>query len=209
LSVVPELIAPAGVHARLAWRLGPGYGALSSAAVGGGFTSPDWIVNIGVASDYGRVDLDAHAAEVAAAHELHGIGIALFTAALVERWTTASDDEVRVDATVGVSHPTWAAAPADAPLARWTPGTINLVVQVPVALTPAAAVNAVITATEAKSQALWEVGAPGTGTASDAIAIVWPDHGRPEAFAGPRSEIGAALARAAHAAVRAGLESAG
>jgi adenosylcobinamide amidohydrolase len=64
-------------------------------------------------------------------------------------------------------------------------------------------VNAVATATEAKVQAMIEAGVPGTGTASDAIAVCCPPGGR-EPYGGPRSEWGARLARAVHAAVATG-----
>jgi adenosylcobinamide amidohydrolase len=77
---------------------------------------------------------------------------------------------------------------------------------VPVGLSPAAAVNAVGTATEAKAQALFEAGVPGTGTASDAVVVVWSPVLPTEPFAGPRSTWGARIARAVHAAVRHGLE---
>ena len=102
---------------------------------------------------------------------------------------------------VGISHP-WAADPSAAGVPAG-PGTINLVVQVPVALDPGAAVNAVITATEAKVQALAARGVPGTGTATDAIAVVWPCEGAPER-AGPRSRWGSRIAQAVYRAVWAG-----
>ncbi|MCY3910329.1 MAG: adenosylcobinamide amidohydrolase [bacterium] len=174
--------------------------AVSSAAVGGGFREIGWLVNVGVASDYSRTDLDDHAAEVAAQLGLVGSGAALFTAAAVDQATRAEHGGVVVDATVGVSHPTWAADVA-AVGQEWAPGTINSVVQLSVGLEPGAAVNAVATATEAKVQALVERGIPGTGTASDAIAIVWPAHAEVERFAGPRSTVGANIARAVHEAV--------
>jgi adenosylcobinamide amidohydrolase len=77
---------------------------------------------------------------------------------------------------------------------------------VPVALTGAALVNAVATATEAKTQALVEAGVPGTGTASDAVCVCCPTVAEDaELFAGPRSPWGARLARAVHAAVATGI----
>ena len=88
---------------------------------------------------------------------------------------------------------------------EWHAGTINLVVQVPAALSPAAAVNAVITVTEAKVQALAEAGVPGTGTASDAVVVCWPASVPVEDFAGPRSTWGARIASATHRAVADGL----
>jgi adenosylcobinamide amidohydrolase len=78
---------------------------------------------------------------------------------------------------------------------------VNIVAVLSRRLSPAALVNAVMTVTEAKSQALWEAGFPGTGTPSDAVAVLCPAAGPAEAFAGPRSQWGSRLARAAHRAV--------
>lgn len=197
--------APRGV---LVWQWPAAVAALSSAAVGGGLCRPDWVVNIGVGSDYGRTDLAEHVAEVASDLDLVGTGVALLTAAGVEQPTRRTVEGVTAHATVGVSHPTWAAARDPVPVADAPrPGTINLVIQVPVALDGGAAVNAVITATEAKTQALLEAGIDGTGTATDAVVVVWPPDAPPERFAGPRSPWGQRIAHAVHAAVRAGLES--
>ncbi len=197
--------APRGV---LVWQWPAAVAALSSAAVGGGLCRPDWVLNIGVDSDYRRTDLAAHAAKVASDLDLGGTGVALFTAAAVERPTRHAVEGATVHATVGVSHPTWAAARDPVPAADSShPGTINLVIQVPVALEGGAAVNAVGTATEAKTQALLEAGIDGTGTATDAVVVVWPPDAPPEHFTGPRSPWGQRIASAVHAAVRAGLES--
>ena len=70
-------------------------------------------------------------------------------------------------------------------------------------LLPLATANALVTATEAKAQALLDAGVPGTGTASDAVAICCPPGGT-EPYGGPRSEWGSRLARAVHGAVAAG-----
>ena len=69
----------------------------------------------------------------------------------------------------------------------------------------AALANALVTATEAKAQALFEAGVPGTGTASDAVAVCCPPGGT-EPYGGPRSTWGARLARAVHAAVEGGTK---
>lgn len=204
----------------LVWRFDAPRAALSSAAVGGGRATVRWVLNLGVHKDYGRTDLEVHATELAAEQGLDGDGITLFTAADITARRRAEIEGVAVDATVGITTPTWAAAPdelaphedllgAGVPPA---PGTINLVVQLPVVLDEGAAVNAVMIATEAKTQALLEHGVAGTGTASDAVVIVWPAASAvgstavPAArFAGPRSPWGARLAIAVHTAVRAGL----
>ena len=189
----------------LVWRWDTVMAVLSSAPVGGGLGETEWVLNVGVPSDYNRTDLSEHAREVVAALGLDGAGIAMFTAVDLGRRQRCEFEGVAVDATVGISHPTWAADPSVAGTPAG-PGTINLVVQVPVALDPGAAVNAAITATEAKVQALAARGVPGTGTATDAITIVWAREGPPERFAGPRSRWGSRIAQAAYRAVWAGAE---
>jgi adenosylcobinamide amidohydrolase len=201
----------------LAWRFAEPLRTVSSGILGGGITDCVWVVNAQVRADYGRMDPAAHLAEIGREHGLaSGRGVGLLTAAQVGRVATGLDGPdggaVRCDATVGVSYPTWAAAPDSdlLPETLWRPGTVNIVCQLPVPLTDAALVGAVITATEAKTQALTEGGMPGTGTASDAIAICAPPTDtttEPVPFAGPRSVWGARLARAVHAAVAAGLAS--
>ena len=178
---------------------------LSSAPVGGGPGVAEWVLNIGVGSDYDRTDLSDHAGEVAAELDLRGPGVAMFTAVDLSRRRRSISGGVVVDATVGISHPTWAAGtPAtDEPAVG---GTINLVVQLPVGLDPGAAVNAVITATEAKAQALAARRVQGTGTATDAVTIVWPAETSAERFAGPRSRWGTRIAQAVYQAVWAGTE---
>jgi adenosylcobinamide amidohydrolase len=127
----------------------------------------------------------------------------MLTAADVRAHATATDSGVEVEATVGLGHPTLAAAPDEAgPISLV--GTINLLAVVPERLSDAALVNAVATATEAKAQALRDLGHDATGTATDALCVLCPDEGRAHSFGGPRSVWGARLARAVHAAVMAG-----
>lgn len=190
-------------HALL-WRFADPVRALSSASVGGGFSEPDWLLNVGVRNDYSRCDLDEHAAEIAASTGLSGSGIAMFTAVDVTCVQEVEHDGALVSATVGVTKPTWAADPSGGH-AHW-PGTINLIAILPVRLEDAAMVQAVLAMTEAKVQALADRDVPGTGTASDAITLVCPRTGEPEKFGGVRSTWGSRLAIATHAAVRQGLE---
>jgi len=202
----PNLAAPDGEHRGvLWWRLDPAWTALSSAPVGGGFSHPVWLVNVGVPLDYSRTDLTEHARQIAASLGLDGEGIALFTAADVGAVQHIDFEGVAVSATVGVTKPTWA-ADASGGWTPWSPGTINIVVQLPVRLEPGAMVNAVMTVTEAKTQALWDAGVPGTGTASDAVVVRCPGVGPTEPFAGPRSPWGSRLALGVHDAVRAGVQ---
>lgn len=188
----------------LVWRFAEPMTVASTAAVGGGVGSRHWLINAQVGSDYLRHDQPKHAKELAKAADLEGSGVVMFTAAEVRRVRLAFDGGVQAEATVGLTHPTWAADSDDAP--GGVPGTINIVAILPVRLGPAALLNALTTATEAKAQALLEAGINGTGTATDALAIACPASGATEQFAGPRSPWGARLARAVHGAVRAGAQ---
>jgi adenosylcobinamide hydrolase len=190
----------------LVWRFPQAVRAIASAPLGGGIGLRQWVVNATVVGDYDRLDPDVHLSELADSLGLAGAGAGLLTAVDVRRAVTTSDAGVTVVATVGLGHPTLAAATDDGPATRV--GTINVVALVPAQLSDAALVNAVATATEAKVQALWEYGLTATGTASDAVFVgCLPDaDGAVEPFGGPRSTWGARLARAVHAAVRAGTE---
>jgi adenosylcobinamide amidohydrolase len=114
---------------------------------------------------------------------------------------------------VGLTLPVWAAAPTgrrdeDAAIGTRTPGTINLLAFVPVRHRDGALANLLCTLTEAKAQALFEAGVPGTGTASDAVAVLCPAGGDAEPFGGPRSTFGSRAARATYDAIRSGMASA-
>ena len=162
-----------------------------------------WIVNAQVPASYGRRDPDHHLTKLGISLGLAGRGVGMLTAADVRGRATAADGGVEATATVGLGHPTWAAAPPEARPASLV-GTINLVVLVPERLSDAALVKAVATVTEAKAQALWDRGVAATGTATDAVVIACPDGGRSHTFGGPRSVWGSRIARAVHAAISAG-----
>jgi adenosylcobinamide hydrolase len=188
----------------LVWRFASPRRAISSSPVGGGIGLRAWIVNAQVPRSYERTDIDVHLHDIAREQGCSGEGIGMLTAARVDEWRQGDDAGVRAYATVGVSAPTWA-ADIDGAISPARAGTINVVVFVPAHLDDSALVNAVITATEAKSQALFEHGVPGTGTASDAVCVLCDAGGPADRFAGPRSRVGASLARAVHRAVGAGV----
>ncbi|MGW5931868.1 adenosylcobinamide amidohydrolase [Streptomyces anulatus] len=206
----------------LLWRLGPGVRVCSSAVLGGGIGPRAWILNAQVPGGYPRLDPDRHLAEIAAAEGLTGPGAGLMTAADVAAFTTGHDRGVTATVTAGLGVRGWAAAPdtatraphrpedAEAPGFPFRPGTVNIVVTLPVALSDAALVNAVATATEAKVQALLDAGLDCSGTPTDAVCVAAPEPGQDggEPFAGPRSTWGARIARAVHTAVLAGARTA-
>jgi adenosylcobinamide hydrolase len=191
--------------ALLEWRFAEPLLAVSSAPLGGGIGRRDWVVNAQVPHTYARRDPAAHLVELAAGRGLAGPGVGMLTAVDLHRTWRQEDGGARVDVSVGVTIPTWAAAPDGAPHdASAAPGTINIVALVPERLSHAAMVNAVMSVTEAKAQALWDGGIAATGTSSDAVCILCPDEGPEHPFGGPRSPWGARLARAVHRAVLAG-----
>lgn len=191
----------------LVWRFPSARTSCSTAAVGGGLAESAWVVNAQVPHGYHRVDLAQHAEEIAAACRLRRTGVVMLTAVDVGRHHDCDVDGVRVTATVGVSEPVWAAEPAAGLLSGGTAGTVNVIVELPVPMSPAGLVNLVGTVTEAKCQAFLDAGVPGTGTPSDAVTIVCPTVGSTsaEAFGGPRSVWGSRVATATHRVITAGL----
>ncbi|MEW2539255.1 adenosylcobinamide amidohydrolase [Micromonospora chalcea] len=194
----------------LAWRAEAPLLAVGSAPLGGGIGVRGWVLNATVPMSYDRDDPAAHLAELAHGLDLGGPGVGLLTGVDVSEVVSRADGGVRVWATVGLGTPVWAAAPEaaavvpePAPPAQRV-GTVNIVAYVPQRLGDAALVNAVATATEAKAQAIWELGLPATGTPTDAVTVLCPADGDPAPYGGPRSAWGAPLARAVHAAVRSG-----
>jgi adenosylcobinamide amidohydrolase len=203
--------ADAPALACLVWRLPAPMRVASTAPVGGGIGVRAWVLNVQVPHGYARRDVGAHVDEVARTVGLGGAGVGMLTAAPVEDWTSAGDgdrDGLRVEATVGLSSPVWAAAPPDETRSEGVPpraGTINIVARIPVCHEDAALANLLCTVTEAKAQALADAAVPGTGTPSDAVTVLCPADGPAEPFGGPRSAYGAPLARAVYDALRAGI----
>jgi adenosylcobinamide amidohydrolase len=204
-----------GLFSVRVWRLPAPLLAISSAPLGGGLGRRAWVLNAQVGADYARLDPDVHLGELADRAGLTGPGVGMMTAVDVRRGSTVFEEGVTVDATVGVRRPQWAAAPATAlppstagPSTSPEVGTVNIVAFLPEPLSAAALVNAVVTVTEAKAQALWDAGLAGTGTASDAVCVLCPTVGPGSSvneFGGPRSLWGARLARAVHRAVLDGI----
>ena len=186
----------------LVWRFPSALRVIASAPHGGGVGNRRWVLNAGVAGSYSRRDPDRHLATLGISFGLPGRGVGMLTAADVRAFTTGTDHGVEVVATVGLTHPILAAGPDEG--SAELVGTINIVALVPASLSDAALVNAVATATEAKTQALQDAGFRATGTPTDAVCIACTAAGAPSAFGGPRSIWGARLARAVHRAVLAG-----
>lgn len=193
--------------AALVWRLPSPVLAASTAACGGGLGMRSWVVNVQVPSGYSRVDLDQHLSEIACGVGLERPGVGMFTAVDVRVHHAVDVAGARVVATVGVTHPAYAAAPDAHTGYVQLPGTINVVAAVPQRMAEGALLNLVATITEAKCQALADRDVAGTGTPSDAVTVFCPPDGEAAPFGGPRSEWGARVAQATHRAVLAALDS--
>jgi adenosylcobinamide amidohydrolase len=183
---------------------------LSSAVLNGGFTLADGWLNLQVGHDYARTDPEVHLREAARARGLDPERtIGMLTAADVRAGVLRDRGLAHAVATVGIGQPLAAAGQRPRPIPPRA-GTINVLIVVEAALTDAALVTAVQTATEAKAQALADAGVlalnhsgHATGTATDAICIAAPIGDRVR-FAGPSTPVGAAIALAVHSAVRSG-----
>jgi adenosylcobinamide amidohydrolase len=202
-----------GVSPEAVWvRSGAPLRVVTSAPVGGDLALTRHIVNMRVPGGYRGLrpadDLRRFARRL-------GIGepfVGLMTAARTEDAAAATERDAAVTVTavvtVGLGHPI--SAGAASPTA-WRPSTINTIVLVDGRLGPAAAVNGVITATEAKVAALADGkvvtpdGEPATGTVTDAVVVAWTDRGALLEYLGPVSPGGWLVARAVRRAIGEGL----
>jgi iron complex transport system ATP-binding protein len=181
---------------------------LASAVAGGELDAARHVLNMHVPRGYVSSDpagdLRAFARRLGIAEPFVG----LMTAAWTHQARIVSEevDGIRVlaIATVGLGAPV--AAGVTAPVA-WQPSTINVIAVLDARLERAAAVNGVITLTEAKVGALTEAGivtaegVPATGTVTDAVVLAWTGRGRLVPYLGPGTPAGFGLARAVRQAV--------
>lgn len=183
--------------------------ALSSALLGCGFTEFRSLFIYHVSKDYDHPEPWRHLEELAAAEQMPPPTIGLLTAASLERTQAICLDEgeLRVSAllTAGVSNATSAgltppAVPAGA-------NTINIILLINRALSPAAMVNAVITVTEAKTDTLHRLGIKtpqgeiASGTSTDTVVIAHNGAGEPLPYAGPATAVGWLMAKAVRLAL--------
>jgi iron complex transport system ATP-binding protein len=181
---------------------------LSSAVVGGGLCSARDIVNMHVRKDYDGGSPEDDLAAFAGSCGVGGTFVGLMTAADTEHACVEAEsrDGVTVAAVVSMGLSNTSNAGLTPPLAA-CPGTINAILLVDAALTPSAMVNAVITATEAKTMTLaeWNVrtpqGEPASGTSTDAVVVACTQRGTGLSYAGPATTVGWLVARTVRAAI--------
>ncbi len=186
---------------------------VSSALVGGGLATTRHVVNMRVPGGYRGTrpadDLRAFAAGLGIDEPFVGLMTAAWTHEAAE--VTEGDGVATVTAVVTVGLGSQVAAGLSPPI-PWHPSTINTIVLLDARLDVSAAVNAVITATEAKAGALGEAdvmtadGAPATGTVTDAVVVAWTERGPLLDYLGPAAPGGWLVARAVRRAVAEGLK---
>ncbi len=185
---------------------------LSSAVMGGGAGEARAVANVHVPKGFRCEASPDVLARFVAARALPAPVVGLLTAAATE----GAESDLVVDGdltvlavvTVGLSNRSAAGRSA---VAAWAPSTINTVVVADADVDPAALVNLVVTATEAKTLALVEAGvraddgSPASGTSTDAVVVAATARGRFHRFGGPVSELGAAAGRAVRTATARGV----
>jgi adenosylcobinamide hydrolase len=175
---------------------------LSSTMRNGGFTETDTVLMMQVEPGYDNRDPEG---DMASKISLLGLGehtVGFMTAAVIRKAISMAEERYHgvhaiAVVTAGVVNAVMAGdLLPDSTVRKLTkPGTINIVVAVDAPLECEACANAIITATEAKSAAMFERGIRGTGTTSDAVAIVSP-LGKGTKYAGTATDVGIAIARA-------------
>lgn len=185
---------------------------LSSALVGGDLDASRHILNMHVENGYKAESPAADLIAFARRLGIPGPFVGVMTAAPTQEAAVVTErlDGVTVTAvvTVGLGSPI---AAGRSPVAPWRPSTINTIVLVDGVLERAAGVNAVITATEAKTVALAEAGIQtpeglsATGTSTDAVVVAWTGRGPLLPYLGPASLGGWLIGRTVHRAVARGL----
>ena len=175
---------------------------LASAVVGGGITRSRYIINRHVDKHYHHPDPGQDLQNFAQGYGIAEPFVGLMTAAYLDRAQTVTvhHQELTVTAvvTAGLSNPIAAGL---SPPAKLMPGTITLILLLNACLTPAAMVNAVMTATEAKTDILLMQGVVtpeghrATGTSTDAIVVACTGRGQPLVYAGPATPVGWLVAR--------------
>jgi len=185
----------------------------SSAVVGGGLGRASAIVNLHVPKNFRGEHADRVLEAFVARRSIPAPWVGLLTGARTEKAEVATETIDGITAvaivTVGLSNPASAGRTA---VAAWLPSTINTILVVDAAATPAALVNLVMTVTEAKVMVVAEAGVrtldgdPASGTSTDAIVIAATGRGRRCEFGGPVSDLGWAAARAARAALSQGVD---
>lgn len=184
---------------------------LSTTIRNGGYTVADTIIMVQVPLTYDGNDPEGELDTIVKELGLNEHTVGFMTAADMERVITVveqdyCDQMALAIVTAGVKNAVYAGElipdHVKAQLGGgMKPHTINTMVILGRPLHDTGLANAIITATEAKAAGLMDCEVRGTGTTSDAIAVVCPI-GEGEKYAGTATDVGICLARAVRQAVK-------
>ena len=185
---------------------------ISSGLCGGGIQRLKSIVNMHVIKGYDNPDPIADLENFVRRSGVDGPYIGMMTAAYIYEAElsvqTAGDLRVCAITTAGLSNAICAGV---SPPVVLRPGTINTILLVDAALSESAMVNAVITATEAKTGLLHALdqrtaeGDPATGTSTDAIVVACTGRGETLPYSCAVTPVGYLIARAVRESLEAVL----
>lgn len=173
------------------------FNAISSGLLGG-WKDVEHIFNHTVVKHFDRLDPVEYLRGVAERFEMRSY-FGLLTSVPMDKLSIVKSREVTAFVTAGVKNPNVKIKVGEA-----RTGTINIILVVEADLSDGGMVNAVITATEAKSAALFELGHNFTGTNTDAV-VVARTGGDYYEYAGPASELGSRIWKAVKKGVKESL----
>ncbi len=181
---------------------------LNSSVLGGGFFTPYFVVNQQVEKDYsGKDPAKDLIRKIKELGLLPEECVGMMTAALVKdvaiTYEAANKISVVAIATAGTSNALSAGGtPPPFAFSGVSVGTINIILLIDGNLTEGGMVNAVITATEAKTMALHDLeikdsftGEPASGTSTDALVVAVTGKGERMPYAGTATEVGGMIGR--------------
>ncbi len=170
---------------------------LSSGVIGGGFGTHHSILNLHVDKNYGNSNPALDLIEAARKAGVQGSCIGLMTAVFLDQAQVSIQKSPNCSLAAVVTAGTGnISSPGITKPVEPIPGTINIILIFDRILSPAAMVNAVITATEVKTSLVIKSGLtlpdgePATGTSTDSIVIASLQNGDPIRYTGPATKPG-------------------
>ncbi|WP_347489027.1 adenosylcobinamide amidohydrolase [Desulfoscipio sp. XC116] len=188
---------------------------LSSAVLGADLHQARYIINHTVDKDYNGSNPERDLSKVAAGLGLGKEVLGMMTAVSITHTFLSHVNHrglsVATFCTAGIGNPGVAGLPIGKVTNRQKYGTINLILLIDGNLTASAMVNAVITATEAKTRALFKAnvclpdGELVTGTTTDALVIACTGKGQALSYAGTATDLGYYIGRTTSEAIFQGV----
>ena len=185
---------------------------LSSAVLNGGLIQARSIINCHVDNNFKSSHPSAYLQKITSKLALLGPTVGLMTAAKLKNYSlrTSRDAGVTAMVTAGLSYP--AAAGDEIDVGRAHHGTINTILIIDGSLTDSAMVDAVKTATEAKTLALKGLDVRSrfsvevaSGTITDSVCVSCTQRGKRWKYAGTATSVGQAIAKTTRGAIEEGV----